>query len=606
MLFLDEPTSGLGVNAAALVMGAVRRSTDALGLITLVTIHQPSRKMFESFDDLLLLAKGGKVSYCGELGESSKTLLGHFSNLSGEEPPASVNPADYVLTVLDDGSPDGAVSAFKDTDLSKDIDSAIDFDVKSAEGKDPAIVSGNQMTFFTELGLLFRRQFLVQWRNPSYSLMRMTVGAGATFILGLLFFDIQKNIQGAVFSIAAIFFMTFVLVIPMQAAVIPLIEDRSVLYREAVSGTYSRFSYGLGSLLADIPFHIINTIIMYGVIYYLVGFRPGIEYVGFFIFMLFLANWSVMSMGQLYALVTPNEETATGLAGLSVILSVCLMGFLITVSAMPSGWQWANQVNLFRYILQGLVTNELSGQEYKIDVGALIPEIVGDDNQNSTATKSRHRSLTDVFVPGYGNSKAITFAPGIIPEGDNYAAQASRLMGLVLHAGDGENVDTPESYVDLKELMTCLVENNCLVEPVPTNFIQCTATVTASDAFDDHTSPIPICANEFNAVVSHMDDGDHKVAKCFLDLGFEDTHTPAGSALHPFSIDEMESEQNRNIASCLTRKLLPAGDSLGPRAVLRGFGDLWQIVMFIKDIIEKGINIPGDAICKFFFVFVFT
>ena len=247
--------------------------------------------------------------------------------------------------------------------------------------------------------------------------------------------------------------MTFVLVIPMQAAVIPLIEDRSVLYREAVSGTYSRFSYGLGSLLADIPFHIINTIIMYGVIYYLVGFRPGIEYVGFFIFMLFLANWSVMSMGQLYALVTPNEETATGLAGLSVILSVCLMGFLITVSAMPSGWQWANQVNLFRYILQGLVTNELSGQEYKIDVGALIPEIIGDDNQNSTATKSRRRSLTDVFVPGRGNSKAITFAPGIIPEGDNYAAQASRLMGLVLHAGDGENVDTPESYVDLKELM---------------------------------------------------------------------------------------------------------------------------------------------------------
>ena len=205
VLFLDEPTSGLGVNAAALVMGAVRRSTDALGLITLVTIHQPSRKMFESFDDLLLLAKGGKVSYCGELGERSKTLLGHFSILSGEEPPASVNPADYVLTVLDNGSPDGAVSAFKDTDLSKDIDSAIDFDVKSAEGKDPAIISGNQMTFFTELGLLFRRQFLVQWRNPSYSLMRMSVGAGATFILGLLFFDIQKNIQGAVFSIAAIF-----------------------------------------------------------------------------------------------------------------------------------------------------------------------------------------------------------------------------------------------------------------------------------------------------------------------------------------------------------------------------------------------------------------
>ena len=109
------------------------------------------------------------------------------------------------FSLRDNGSPDSAVSAFKETDLSKEVDSAIDADVESAEGKDSSFVAGNRLTFFTELGLLFRRQFLVQWRNPSYSLMRMSVGAGATFILGLLFFDIQKNIQGAVFSIAAIF-----------------------------------------------------------------------------------------------------------------------------------------------------------------------------------------------------------------------------------------------------------------------------------------------------------------------------------------------------------------------------------------------------------------
>jgi ABC-type multidrug transport system ATPase subunit len=98
---LDEPTSGLGVSAANLVMSAVRRSTDALGLITLVTIHQPSRKIFEGFDDLLLLAKGGRVSYCGELGDGSKTLLDYFADMSGTSPPASVNPADFVLGILD-------------------------------------------------------------------------------------------------------------------------------------------------------------------------------------------------------------------------------------------------------------------------------------------------------------------------------------------------------------------------------------------------------------------------------------------------------------------------------------------------------------------------
>lgn len=252
----------LGVNDAALVMKAVRRSTNAMKLITLVTIHQPSKKIFESFDDLLLLAKGGRVAYCGELGSNCQTLISHFSSLSGQSPSASANPADFVLSVLDGGSPDEAVKTFKESDICKELTSAIDADIKEAKSQPQSIKNKPSLHFFTELGLLFRRQFLVQWRNPSYSFLRFFVSVGATLILGLLFFDIKQDIQGAVFAIAAIFFMTFVLVIPMQAAVIPLIEDRAVLYREAVSGTYSRFTYGLGQLLADIPFHALNTVIM--------------------------------------------------------------------------------------------------------------------------------------------------------------------------------------------------------------------------------------------------------------------------------------------------------------------------------------------------------
>ena len=55
ILFLDEPTTGLGTNAAALVMNAVRQATDAMGLITVATIHQPSKTIFDGFDDVLLL-----------------------------------------------------------------------------------------------------------------------------------------------------------------------------------------------------------------------------------------------------------------------------------------------------------------------------------------------------------------------------------------------------------------------------------------------------------------------------------------------------------------------------------------------------------------------
>eukprot|EP00804_Cyclotella_cryptica_P004684 CCRYP_019117-RB/>CCRYP_019117-RB protein AED:0.07 eAED:0.07 QI:237/0.87/0.88/1/0.75/0.66/9/271/1508 len=550
ILFLDEPTSGLGVNAAALVMRAVRRSTDALDLITLVTIHQPSRKMFESFDDLLLLAKGGRVSYCGELGKNSKTLLDYFANLSGKEPPSNVNPADFVLGILDDGSPDNVVSLFQECILSRDIVDHIESDINSAEGKEPLIIHGNSRTFFLELTLLFKRQFLVQWRNPSYSFMRMTVSAGACVILGLLFFNIESNVQGAVFSIASLFFMTFILVIPMQSAVIPLIEDRSVLYREAVSGTYSRLAYGLGQLLADIPFHAINTLIMV---------RQTLQQ-GQFDFIPFCLTISRSSVWN-------HLLYANGLAGLSVILSVCLMGFLITSSAMPDGWAWAYQVNLFRYILQGLVTNELSGQTYRLDIGHLIPEM---NTTMSSISLNENNMLGNVFDDRKSNFKAIGFVHGDIPVGGNYSAQAARLVGVTLDL-DGENVGD-----DFNSLISCLVENECLVEPVSTNFINCTS---------DFSS---VCANEFDQIISNLEDGKMKVAECF---GGDNSYDGATTVL------ERDLEHHHKVASCMMRRLLPIG---GSRHVLRGFRELMKIIMFIQDIIENGIDIPGDAILFYF------
>lgn len=61
LLRRDEPTTGLGTNAAALVMNAVRQATDAMGLITVATIHQPSVTIFNAFHDVLLLTKGGEL-----------------------------------------------------------------------------------------------------------------------------------------------------------------------------------------------------------------------------------------------------------------------------------------------------------------------------------------------------------------------------------------------------------------------------------------------------------------------------------------------------------------------------------------------------------------
>src|SRR5207302_11196549 len=55
VLFLDEPTSGLSSEDALTVMRLLRRLADA-GKTILLTIHQPSREVYQLMDNLALVA----------------------------------------------------------------------------------------------------------------------------------------------------------------------------------------------------------------------------------------------------------------------------------------------------------------------------------------------------------------------------------------------------------------------------------------------------------------------------------------------------------------------------------------------------------------------
>ena len=77
LLFLDEPTSGLDSQSAWAIVSFLRNLADN-GLSILCTIHQPSGELFQVFDRLLLLRKGGQTVYFGDIGPNSSTLVNYF------------------------------------------------------------------------------------------------------------------------------------------------------------------------------------------------------------------------------------------------------------------------------------------------------------------------------------------------------------------------------------------------------------------------------------------------------------------------------------------------------------------------------------------------
>jgi ATP-binding cassette subfamily G (WHITE) protein 2 (SNQ2) len=88
---LDEPTSGLDSQSAWAIVSFLRSLADK-GQAILCTIHQPSAELFQVFDRLLLLKKGGKTVYFGDLGENSSTMLDYFERNGARHCEEEENP----------------------------------------------------------------------------------------------------------------------------------------------------------------------------------------------------------------------------------------------------------------------------------------------------------------------------------------------------------------------------------------------------------------------------------------------------------------------------------------------------------------------------------
>ncbi|KAG8064062.1 hypothetical protein GUJ93_ZPchr0004g38722 [Zizania palustris] len=95
LLILDEPTSGLDSSSSQLLLRALRH--EALeGVNVCAVVHQPSYTLYNMFDDLILLAKGGFIVYNGPV----KTVEDHFRTL-GIHVPERVNPPDHYIDILE-------------------------------------------------------------------------------------------------------------------------------------------------------------------------------------------------------------------------------------------------------------------------------------------------------------------------------------------------------------------------------------------------------------------------------------------------------------------------------------------------------------------------
>lgn len=93
-IFLDEPTSGLDATSALTVTQTLK-SLSRLGLTIVAVIHQPRAEICKEFDDVVMIAPGGKTAYQGPMEDAQL----YFQGL-GYKFETGANPADILMDIL--------------------------------------------------------------------------------------------------------------------------------------------------------------------------------------------------------------------------------------------------------------------------------------------------------------------------------------------------------------------------------------------------------------------------------------------------------------------------------------------------------------------------
>jgi energy-coupling factor transporter ATP-binding protein EcfA2 len=107
IMFLDEPTTGLDARSAEVVIHNIRTIAKT-GRTIVCTIHQPSPSVFFAFDKLLLLKKGGRVVYFGDVGAEANAIVQYFESIPGclslQDSPCKKSPAMWMLECIGAGT----------------------------------------------------------------------------------------------------------------------------------------------------------------------------------------------------------------------------------------------------------------------------------------------------------------------------------------------------------------------------------------------------------------------------------------------------------------------------------------------------------------------
>ncbi|CAO2190429.1 unnamed protein product [Urochloa humidicola] len=380
IIFMDEPTTGLDARAAAIVMRTVRKTVDT-GRTVVCTIHQPSIDIFESFDELLLMKRGGQLIYSGSLGPLSSNMIKYFEAIpgvprinKGQNPAAWVLDISSHITEYEIGVDYAEI--YRNSSLYRENRLLIDeLEQPEPNTEDLHFPQGYWQNFTTQCVACLWKQSCAYWKNSEHNVVRFINTFAVSIMFGIVFWKIGSTIKDEqdVFNILGIVYGSALFLGFMNCSILqPVVAmERVVLYREKAAGMYSTMAYAIAQVSVELPYMLVQVLIFSSIVYPMIGFElTAGKFFWFFLYLVMSFMYYTL-YGMMTVALTPNIEIAMGLSFLIFIFWNVFSGFIIARELMPVWWRWVYWADPAAWTVYGLMFSQLGDRTEQI----LVPGV---------------------------------------------------------------------------------------------------------------------------------------------------------------------------------------------------------------------------------------
>lgn len=304
LLVLDEPTSGLDASASLQIVQLLRNIASDESLTVIAVVHQPRFEVFQSFDQLVLLSRGGTVAYSGPVPEAEP----YFQNVLKFPVPYNCNPADYLLDAVSGVIPCQQESVGKQVNsrMFKEAwkhykhqqDDTADTLSCSSVGVQEMHIEVDKMaprrnvpSGFRQLAVFFRRECVLHVRSVKTLMTDIfLVVLGAAFLgAANANFDIEHAMSLYVLN-------TLVVGLTTMTASLRIFGTYHAIFKREAGAGINRFSYFMAATVAHLPILLCYSVVYVVVLYSLL--TPRTNYIDFYI-VVAGGVWATSGLGYL-------------------------------------------------------------------------------------------------------------------------------------------------------------------------------------------------------------------------------------------------------------------------------------------------------------------